>query len=59
VNARVEKLHLGIGFVTRQEHADPPHAGALLRPRHKRPRRRRAAEKRDELPPDFEHRLPP
>ena len=34
-----------------QEHADAPHPLGLLRARCKRPRRRRAAEKRDELAP--------
>ena len=33
------------------EHADAPHPLALLRPRRDRPRRRRAAEQRDELAP--------
>src|SRR5262249_38279129 len=33
----------------RHQHADPPHALGLLRPRRERPRRRRAAEQRDEL----------
>src|SRR5262249_60523682 len=33
----------------RQQHADPPHALALLRSRPDRPRRRRATEQRDEL----------
>src|SRR5512141_1982937 len=33
------------------EHTDPPHLLGLLRPRCKRPCRRRAAEKRDELAP--------
>ena len=33
------------------EHADAPHAFALLRARRERPRRRRAAEQRDELAP--------
>ena len=33
------------------EHADAPHALGLLRARRKRPRRRRAAEQRDELAP--------
>src|SRR5262249_33154619 len=32
------------------QHADPPHSVALLRARRERPRRRRAAEQRDELP---------
>ena len=32
-----------------QEHADTPHPLGLLRSRHQRPRRRRAAEQRDEL----------
>ena len=44
------KLPLWIVFVARHEHADAPHAVALLRPRHHRPRRR-APEPRDELPP--------
>ena len=34
-----------------QEHADAPHALGLLRARRERPRRRRAAEQRDELAP--------
>jgi hypothetical protein len=41
----------GIIFVARHEHADAPHAVSLLRPRRKRPRRRRAAEKRDDIAP--------
>src|SRR5262245_52226273 len=36
---------------TVMEHADAPHPLALLRARPKRPRRRRAAEQRHELPP--------
>jgi hypothetical protein len=39
----------GIVFVARREHADAPHAVALLRARRERPRRRRAAEERGEL----------
>src|SRR5262249_40272061 len=35
----------------REEHADAPYPLALLRPRHERPRRRRAAEQRDEFAP--------
>src|SRR5262249_10934359 len=35
----------------RGQHADAPHSLALLRPRRERPRRRRAAEQRDELAP--------
>jgi hypothetical protein len=34
----------------RQEHADAPHPLALLRARGQRPRRRRAAEQRDDFP---------
>src|SRR5881227_1968962 len=34
---------------TAHQHADPPYPVALLRPRRKRPRRHRTAEKRDEL----------
>src|SRR5262252_8623409 len=40
----------GIVFVPRHEHADVPHAVALLRTYRDRPRRR-AAEERDELAP--------
>ena len=43
-------LRLGIDFIARHEHADPPHAVALLRPRHHRARRR-APEPCNELPP--------
>src|SRR6516165_7053081 len=46
----VVTVPLGIGFVIRHEHTDAPHAVALLRARHERPRRR-AAEERDELAP--------
>jgi hypothetical protein len=42
-------LHHGLVFVVRHEHADAPHAVALLRPRRKRPRRCHTAEKRDRL----------
>jgi hypothetical protein len=55
------RLKDGIVFVARHEHADAPHARALLPPRWHRPRRR-AAEKRDELaPPQLSklHPLPP
>ena len=56
---REATLLLGIAFVVRHEHADAPHAVALLRPRRERPGRR-AAEKRDELaPPDAKHGFPP
>src|SRR5262249_52154376 len=43
-------LRLGIAFVVRQEHADPPHAVALLRSRSERPCRC-AADERDEFAP--------
>jgi hypothetical protein len=43
-------LRLGIGFAQCHEHADPPHAVGLLRPRRERPSDRRAAHQRDELP---------
>jgi hypothetical protein len=45
----VATLRLGIVFVAPHEHADPPHPLALLRPRRKRPRRRRATEEGNEL----------
>jgi hypothetical protein len=45
---RKARLRRRIVFVEPREHADPPHAVALLRARRERPRRR-AAEKRDEL----------
>jgi hypothetical protein len=44
------KLRQGIVFIDRHEHANAPHAVALLRPRHQRPRHR-TPEPRDELPP--------
>jgi hypothetical protein len=37
---RDASLGPGIVFLVRHEHADPPHAAALLRLRHERPRRR-------------------
>src|SRR5262249_37067626 len=42
-------LSLGIILGEIREHADAPHPLALLRDRRERPRRRRAAEQRDEL----------
>jgi hypothetical protein len=47
---RDASLRQGIVFVVRHEHADAPHAVALLRARRQRPRRR-AAEERDCLAP--------
>src|SRR5262245_59363553 len=44
-------LPLGIVRGDIREHADAPHSVALLRTRRERPRRRRAAEQRDELAP--------
>jgi hypothetical protein len=44
-------LPLRIVFVAEHEHADAPHAVALLHVRRERPRRSSAAEKRDELAP--------
>ena len=48
-----ERCQTGLTFVHRprqaREHADAPHPLALLRARRERPRRRRAAEQRDEL----------
>jgi hypothetical protein len=45
-------LPLRIALGKRQQHADPPHALALLRACRERPhRRRRAADERDELAP--------
>src|SRR5262245_4277934 len=46
---RVATVPLRIVFVVRHEHADVPHALALLRSRRARPRHRRAAEQRYEL----------
>jgi hypothetical protein len=46
---REATLLLKIVFVSEHEHADPPHAVALLRPRHHRPRHS-APEPCDELP---------
>src|SRR5262245_47583536 len=43
--------HLRIVCGETREHADAPHPLALLRARRERPRRRRAAEKRDEFAP--------
>jgi hypothetical protein len=44
-------LSFWIALSIRHQHTDPPHALGLLRSRRKRPRNRRAAEKRDELAP--------
>jgi hypothetical protein len=44
------KLRQRIVFIARHEHADTPHAVALLRPRHRRARRS-TPDPRDELPP--------
>jgi hypothetical protein len=46
---RVATLPLRIVLIARHEHADAPHAVALLRARRERPRRRRAAKEREEL----------
>jgi hypothetical protein len=46
---RKARPHHRLVFVERDEHADPPHAVTLLRPRHHRPRGH-APEPRDELP---------
>jgi hypothetical protein len=43
---RDESLRQGTVFVEPREHADAPHAVALLRARRERPRRRRAAPRR-------------
>src|SRR6516225_2117515 len=50
------KLPLRIGLVERHEHADAPHAVALLRPCRERPCRC-AAEDRDELAPPNRHSI--
>src|SRR5262249_43819222 len=42
---------LGCRFGRTHEHADPSHPVGLLRPRRERPRRRSAAQQRDELAP--------
>ena len=47
---RDARLHHGIVFVVRHEHADAPHTVALLRVRRERPRRR-AAESGNEFAP--------
>src|SRR5262249_50048500 len=44
-----ECLIFGVVLGRRHQHADSPHAAAPLRARRERPRRRRAAEQRDEL----------
>ena len=55
-NARERRLHFRIVLGEAHEHADAPHPLRLLRARRERPRRRRAAEQRDELaPPSFDH----
>jgi hypothetical protein len=55
VNAETSDFARGIVFVELHEHADAPHAVALLRARCERPRRR-ATESSDEFPsPDAEH----
>jgi len=51
---RDENLLQGVVFVARREHADAPHAVALLRARRERPSR---AQKRDKIPPS--HERPP
>jgi hypothetical protein len=48
---RNENLPLRIVFVELHEHANAPHAVGLLRVRRERPRRHRAPEPHDELPP--------
>jgi hypothetical protein len=56
---REARLHDGIVFVAHHEHADAPHAVALLRPRRERPRRS-AAERSDEFAPsNADHGFPP
>jgi hypothetical protein len=42
-------LHFSLRSI--HQHADPPYAVALLRPRRERPRRRSAAKERDEVAP--------
>src|SRR5262249_54656197 len=50
--SRDERLRRGVALGVSHQHADPSHpVAALLRPRREGPRRRRAAEKRDELAP--------
>ena len=52
-----ERCYVGlcywVAFSLRQQHADAPHLLGLLRARRERPRRRRAAEQRDELAAPF------
>jgi enamine deaminase RidA (YjgF/YER057c/UK114 family) len=50
---REASLYLGVIRGARHQQTDAPHPVSLLRPRHQRPGRRRAAEQGDELaPPD-------
>src|SRR5262249_32663508 len=54
LQATAERRHAELAFGVilcqpRNQHADAPHPLALLRARHERPRRRRAAEQREEL----------
>jgi hypothetical protein len=48
------RLHRGVVFIVRKEHADAPYRVALLRAHHERPRRR-AGERGDEFPPSKDH----
>src|SRR5262249_42702427 len=50
----LKRCHSGLSFriISRyHQHPDPPHALALLRPRHERPRSRRTAECGKQFPP--------
>jgi hypothetical protein len=49
--SREPRLHFRIVLAVADQHTDAPHAVGLLCSHHSRPRHRRAAEKRDELPP--------
>ena len=49
---RDARLPLRIVFVEPHEHADAPHAVALLRPRRERPRRHAAKEREEIAPPN-------
>jgi len=50
---QAKRLVLGIAFVLREQHGDPPHP--LLRTRRQRPNRRRATRQSDEFAPSHSY----